>query len=560
MIRPEFGIGGILRIMIGFLLLTCLLASCGQGTIHLDWQRCLGGSQNDYGECIQQTADGGYIAAGYAASWDGDVRGGHAGYDYLIVKFDASHNIEWQKSLGGSEDDMAYSIQQTKDGGYVVAGCTNSAGHTDSDGDVSGKHGYNDYWVVKLDSKGNVKWQTCLGGGKDEKAYSIREISGGGYVVAGMTNSNDGNVSGNHGGSDCWIAMLNSPGKLVWQKCLGGSDDDVAQCVQQTKDGGYIVAGYTHSIDGDVRGRHKGYDCWVVKLDARRNIEWQKCLGGSDDDVARSIQQTTDGGYIVAGYSGSKDGDVTDNHGDDDAWVVKLDSKGMIKWQECLGGSNVDEAYSVQQTKDGGYIIAGDTHSIDGDVSGRHTGYDAWVVKLNPDGAIAWQKCLGGDNFDATECINQTSNGYIVAGRTLSNNGDVKGNHGGHDFWIVKLFEKCTIIAPDRVYAGSTCNAASTAVSGTAYSWSIANGVITSAKNARSINFTAGESGITKLVVNVIGGEAPRNAARISALFIRTAIGPPARRSLMALPFSSLVLRAWTHAGGSSETARRSAR
>jgi hypothetical protein len=510
MARYGFSIGGVIRIVTGFLLLTCLLASCGQGTAYLDWQRCLGGSQNDYGECIQQTADGGYIAAGYAASWDGDVRGGHAGYDYLIVKFDASHNVEWQKSLGGSEDDMAYSIQQTKDGGYVVAGCTNSAGHTDSDGDVSGKHGYNDYWVVRLDSKGNVKWQKCLGGGKDEKAYSIRETSDGGYIVAGTTNSNNGDVSGIHGGSDCWIVKLNDGGKLIWQKCLGGSDDDVARCVQQTKDGGYIVAGTTNSNNGDVSGNHGGSDCWMVKLDSNGNIKWQKCYGGSDDDAAYSIQQIKNGQYIFAGCTNSaghtySDGDVIDNHGYNDYWVVSLNDGGKIIWEDCLGGGKDEKAYSIQQTKDDGYIVAGTAMSNGDDVSGNHGGSDCWIVKLNWRGDITWQKCLGGSNEDGAYSVQQTKDGgYIIAGYTHSIDGDIRGRHTGFDCWIVKLSEiNGAITASDAVCAESGGNVASTAEPGASYSWSIANGKITSLGNARSITFTAGASGTMRLTVNV---------------------------------------------------------
>jgi len=177
------------------------------------------------------------------------------------------------------------------------------------------------------------------------------------------------------------FTTIQSPG-IEWQRALGGSNLDTTYSIQQTSDGGYIVAGYTESNDGDVSGNHGYYDFWVVKLDGNGNIQWQKCLGGSTHDAPFSIQQTSDGGYIVAGCTYSNDGDVSGNHGKDDFWVVKLDSDGNIQWQKALGGSSNDWAHSVQQTSDGGYIVAGDTYSNDGDVSGYHRDGDFWVVKL----------------------------------------------------------------------------------------------------------------------------------------------------------------------------------
>jgi hypothetical protein len=173
---------------------------------------------------------------------------------------------------------------------------------------------------------------------------------------------------------------------------------------------------------------------------AQPTIQWQKCLGGSYIDGATSIQTTGDGGYIIAGSTYSNDGDVSGNHGNRDAWVVKLTSIGSIQWQKYLGGTNPDEASSIQSTSDGGYILAGSTFSIDGDVLGNHGAADAWVVKLSSQGAIQWQKCLGGTDIDFGHCIQSTiDGGYIIAGETYSNDGDVSGNHGHDDVWVVKL-------------------------------------------------------------------------------------------------------------------------
>jgi hypothetical protein len=413
----------------------------------IEWQKCLGGSSWDVGRSIQQTSDGGYIVAGYAMSNNGDVTGNHSVYfDLWIVKINEAGTLQWQKCLGGSESDYAFSIQQTTDGGYIVAGETESY-----NGDVAGNHGvYSyDFWVVKLDTAGNIKWQKCLGGSGGESANSVRQTSDGGFIVAGFTwLSNDGDVTGNHGDFDSWIVKLDTAGNIQWQKCLGGSGRETAYSVRQTNDGGYIVAGNSNSNDGDVTGNHGDFDYWIVKLDATGNIQWQKCLGGSSIDDAFSIQQTTDDGYIIAGSTSSIDGDVTGNHSIPgpygDGWVVKLDATGKIQWQKCLGGSFDDWAYSVQQTIDGGSVVSCITKSNDGDVTKNHdpsgTYWDYWVVKLDTAGDLKWQRCMGGNEDDETFSIQQTSDGgLIVAGYSFSLDGDVSGNHGGGDYWIVKL-------------------------------------------------------------------------------------------------------------------------
>ncbi|MCK4664989.1 MAG: T9SS type A sorting domain-containing protein [Bacteroidales bacterium] len=401
----------------------------------INWASCYGGSNCEFAESIQQTIGGGYIVAGFSDSNDGDVSDNHGYKDYWIVKLDDFGNIEWQKCLGGSNEDYPRSIQQTTDGGYIVAGWTAS-----NDGNVSGNHGTVDYWIIKLNELGNLEWQKCLGGSDFDVAYSIQQTTDGGYIVAGWAASNDGDVSGNHGEYDYWVVKLDSSGNIEWQKCLGGSNNDLVYSIQQTTDVGYIVAGGTVSNDGDVSENHGNYDYWVVKLDNIGNIEWQKCLGGTGDDKAYSIQQTTDGGYIVAGYSDSNDGDVSGNHGGSDSWVVKLDDSGTIEWQKCLGGWESDGAKSTQQTTDGGYIVVGYTFSNDGNVSGNHGGGDYWIVKLNELGNLEWQKCLGGSDSDCAYSIQQTTDeGYIVAGYTYSNDGDVSGNHGYEDYWVIKL-------------------------------------------------------------------------------------------------------------------------
>ncbi|QSB26135.1 T9SS type A sorting domain-containing protein [Flavobacterium sp. CLA17] len=403
----------------------------------IQWQKPLGGPQFEEGRCIQQTNDGGYIVAGYSHSSIGNRN-----EEAYIVKLNASGTIEWEKKYGGTGNDFARSIQQTADGGYMIAGST-----TSNDGDVSGNHGGADYWIVKLDAAGTIAWQKTYGGTSYDKAESIRQTSDGGYIMVGYAYSNNGDVSGNHGEADIWIVKIDATGTIVWQKSLGGTRDDFAEKIIQTADGGYIMAGGTTSNNGDVSGNHSlGLDFWIVKLDGTGTITWKKCLGGTDEDFPTSIQQTTDGGYILTGNTGSTNGDVVGNHDiidnikTNDAWVVKLNATGTIQWQKCLGGTASEDPSSIQQTSDGGYIVAGDTNSNDGDVSGKHGNTDVWIVKLDVTGNIQWQKCLGGSSHETVYSNQQTSDGgYIMTGITNSTDGDVIGNNGNFDFWTVKL-------------------------------------------------------------------------------------------------------------------------
>ncbi len=391
--------------------------------------------------------------AGYSSSYNGDVSGNHDSTDVWVVKLNSSGNIQWQKCLGGTMADYGYSIQQTTDGGYILIGTTDS-----NNGDVSGNHGCSDVWVVKLNSGGNIQWQKCLGGTSFDYGFSIQQTTDGGYILTGQTDSNNGDVSGIHFNNpnyqtpDVWLVKLSSTGAIQWQKCLGGSSSDSGSSIEQTIDGGYIVVGSTSSINGDVIGNHFQFtsDVWVVKLGSTGAIQWQKCLGGTKTDFGNSILQTLDGGYIVAGGTDSNDGDALGNHqttgggGIYDAWVVKLSSAGNIQWQKCLGGGYIEKAFSIQQTADGGYIVLGGAGSDNGDVIGNHgPGFemsDAWTVKLNSTGEIQWQKCLGGSGYECGYSINQVvDGGYILTGRTQSNDGDVSGNHGKKDSWVVKL-------------------------------------------------------------------------------------------------------------------------
>lgn len=406
--------------------LLCAASLLAQAQPAILWQHALGGTNDDVAEDIAQTADGGSIMAGYTFSNNGDVSGNHGGSDAWVVKLSSTGAIQWQRSLGGTADDQAYSVQQTTDGGYIMAGYTDS-----NDGDVAENHGTRDAWVVKLDSSGAIEWQHPYGGTYYEEALDIRQTSDSGYIMAGNTESDSGDVSGIHGSNDAWVVKTNASGIIQWQHPLGGISDDGATGIAQTSDGGYIMAGYSDSNDGDVSGNHGAEDAWVVKLDGLGNLQWQRCLGETYVDQAESIHQTADGSYLMAGWL------VPPGLYDPDLWAVKLDGDDSLQWQNSLNAGDMDEGYDLVETADGGSVVAG---SSDGNMPGMHNGtLDAWAIKLDGSGTFQWQLPLGGDQADEAYAIALAPMGYLLAGYTESNDGDVTGNHGEKDAWVVKL-------------------------------------------------------------------------------------------------------------------------
>ncbi len=431
---------------ITLLFLTISTVSAGPGP-DIAWERCMGGSNVDLPASeLLQTSDDGFFIAGKTSSENGDVLGNHGGDDVWVVKLDRNGHPEWQKCFGGPGADEAHSAVQTPDGGYIVAGVTES--HS---GDVFGNHGSADAWVVKITSSGSIEWKRCYGGSRWDGAHDIIQTADNGYLVAGETMSDDGDVTGNHGMRDIWMIKLTSSGNIDWQRCLGGSDDDgsFSTTAIQTPDGGYLVAGETGSVNGDISGNHGSHDIWIVKLTSSGSVAWQRCFGGSEWDGTWNgcLILMPDGGYLVAGETTSGDGDVHDVHGGKDIWVIRLTSSGNINWQKTLGGSADEQVSSVADLGKDGFFLTGMTRSDDGDVSKNHGLADLWVVRLGRDGGIIWQKCLGGSDDDgaySTGGIPVDDRDFLVSGDSWSDDGDVSGNHGMADLWVIRTDEKFT--------------------------------------------------------------------------------------------------------------------
>ena len=427
------------------------------------WQKSFGGGNWDMLEAIAETTDGGYILAGSSKSnANGDKSQNNRGEnDYWIVKLNSNRNISWQKTIGGTSEDKVSSIIQTVDGGYLVGGRSNSPISNEK---TDSSRGLYDYWVVKLSATGNIQWQRTLGGSDDDILTQVLQVADGGYLLVGFSRSGiSGEKSlASKGLSDGWIVKLNVAGdSILWQKCFGGNYDDYLYRATPTSDGGYVLA-FSSSSDNthDKTDPCKGsLDYWIVKLNASMNKQWDKTIGGSTVDDIRAVYQTTNGAYIVAGSSNSPvSGDKTaTNKGGYDYWFVRLSASGsLVIWQKTVGGS--DDDYLRDFLLFGGEInLAGySTSGISGDKADSCRGaQDYWVVRVNEsNGIINDQITLGGNDIDLAYCLSLASdNGYLLGGASRSSNSGDKNSasKGEYDYWIVKLLPSSTTAKPTEI-------------------------------------------------------------------------------------------------------------
>ena len=355
------------------------------------WTQTFGGGNDDIGSSVQQTSDGGYIIAGYTASYG-------AGSDVYLIKTDANGNEQWSQTFGGSSGDDGYSVQQTSDGGYIIAGTTYSYGA-----------GSADFYLIKTDANGNESWSQTFGGSGYDRGHSVQQTSDGGYIIAGYTFSYGA-------GSDVYLIKTDANGNEQWSQTFGGSDSDYGKSVQQTYDEGYIITGQTYSYGAVFE------DVYLIKTDANGNEQWYQTFGGSSYDYGYSVQQTSDGGYIIAGST------LSYGAGGYDVYLIKTDENGNETWSKTFGGSLGDGSYSVQQTSDGSYIIAGYTFSYGAG------GEDVYLIKTDMNGNEVWSQTFGGSDWDEGWSVQQTSDGgFVIAGWTYSYGA------GGNDVWLIRL-------------------------------------------------------------------------------------------------------------------------
>ncbi|WP_445453144.1 T9SS type A sorting domain-containing protein [Flavobacterium sp. 25HG05S-40] len=381
-----------------------------------------------------------------------------------------SQDILWEKSYGGKHADYLFDIIPTPDNGFILAGSSLSkktgSKTEDNRGDL-------DYWVWKMDEKGELDWQKTFGGSGQDILRKITLTNDGGFLLAGSSDSEEGLDKKDkcRGDSDFWIIKLNAKGGEEWQKTIGGIGLDDLNCIEKTDDGGFIIGGSSSSnMSGEkTQNSYGNLDYWVLKIDSKGQIVWQQTFGGKYSDELRSISITPDEGLIIGGSSNSPEtGNKTQkNIGESDYWVIKLDKDGIQQWQKNIGGTGDDQLYIVHTSIDGNYILGGNSSSERGEDkrSSNKSGTDFWVLKLDKETReILWQETYNFsktdvltslvENNDKTILIGGYAQGEIVENKkpikqskkTLVkkeiNQEDPKVKKGTDDFIALKITEK----------------------------------------------------------------------------------------------------------------------
>lgn len=386
--------------------------------IAIEWQKCLrvDSTSNTWGYTVAATADGGFIV-------------GCSTSDFGLVKTDSLGNKQWSNTYGGSSNDVVHAVISSLEGGYFMAGVTYS-----NDGDVTGFHGgTGDAWVVKTDVSGNLLWQKAMGGSAGDQFFSAIQNQAGEYICVGMAVSSDGDLIG-LGNGISWMVKLDSTGIILDQvrPTIGN-----ATKIIPTSDNGYAIAG--------ISSAYGLQDFGILKLDSSFNTQWTQVYGGTNAEIAWGITQTSDGSFVVSGGTLSNDIFVSGNHGALDFWVIKLDSAGNFIWQRCLGGiSDEVEKNSVVETEGGNYIIAGYYYGMafspTDSISVRLGNDDIWMTALDTSGTLLWEKSIGGGSGDGCRSMLKINNReFMLAGWSGSNDHDVSGNSGNWSAWLVKF-------------------------------------------------------------------------------------------------------------------------
>ena len=388
------------------------------------WEKSFGGRHAEYLADVQPTADYGFILGGSSLSNKSGNKSqeSNGDLDYLLWKLDESGSTDWQKSFGGSGSDLLKIIKNTSDGGFILGGISNSA---TGFGKKEGCRGGNDYWIIKLDAKGNDMWQRVFGGKGEDILTSLIATKDGGYLIGGSSSSSFekstkdlGSKKENSRGSlDYWIIKINAEGTEEWQRTYGGKYADVLESMVATKDGGYLIGGSSNSPsskDKTITNFGSGNDFWLLKLDAEGKIEWQQVLGGSAEDQLKVVCQTKDGNYIVAGNSNST---TRTTKSGTDVWIVKLDLDGMPLWEKAFNIGKNDVLTSMIEEEEGSFLIGAYSPSGYKQSNDKEGINDYVALKVSSEGEELWRKIYGSNGEDVLKRLIQTRDGgYLMVG------------------------------------------------------------------------------------------------------------------------------------------------
>jgi hypothetical protein len=426
----------------------------------IQWEKSYGGLQADYLFDALPTPDYGFILAGSSLSKKSGNKAdnGHGDLDYWVWKMKENGDLDWQKSYGGDGADFLQTIKLTNDGGFILAGTSASAQTQSVGAENKGNtsFGGNDFWIVKLDAKGTVEWEKRYGGVGQDDLVTLSLTADGGYIIGGSSDSPSQTQTQNavnainpnakyndsRGNMDYWILKLDRKGNVTWQKTFGGDYADLLRAVVPTTDGGYMVGGYSNSPQsGDKTNTNfgEGGDYWILKLNDKGDIAWQQTIGGDKDDQLNALLQTPDKGYLLGGNSNSNATQSKSSNSEDgtDFWVLKLDEKGTPQWQKTYNYGTVDILTSMVQNPDGTVLVAGYSPSTAQSRGNKKApeGLDDYIaLKISPTGEVLWERKVGSDGVDMLKKVIETRDGgYLLAGTTNNSNNDSSSSKSGNN-------------------------------------------------------------------------------------------------------------------------------
>ncbi|MEE9361779.1 MAG: hypothetical protein V3U92_04200 [Cellulophaga sp.] len=411
----------------------------------IEWVKNFGGSGEETAQSVIETSDGGYAVFGYTNSIDGDVSGKTiAVNDYWLLKLDAAGNLQWNKTYGGSKDDRGQSVIETKDNGFAITGYSKS-----DDGDASNNEGFHDNWILKLDTLGNIEWERSFGFSGHDHSYDLLQTEDGGFFFIGFLditaakgegNFGKNNASTRHGVGEYWGTKLDSSGNLEWRRYFGGTNNDRAHAVVQANDGGFVLTGFSESNDFDISNSKGSYDFWVIKINDKGTLLWERSFGGTEIEVSNAITKTNTNEYVIVGQTFSDNGDVSKNNGGSDIWVLKIDDTGNMLWEQSFGGTEFDSGEGVSVLKNDGFIISGNSKSEDKDAMTNAGENDMWLLRTDANGKLLWQGSFGGSGLDyGFDTVETNEKAIVLVGESASTDFKNLQNKGKTDVVVIKI-------------------------------------------------------------------------------------------------------------------------
>ena len=398
-----------------------------------------GGTEEDLAHAVIATSDGGFAVVGNTQSLDGDfTMKTREGSDVFLMKFDSKRSLEWTKTYGGSEDDRGHDLVQLSDGGYALVGYSKS-----NDGDLTQNKGQHDNWILRTDTVGNLLWEKSFGFLGHDHAYNIISTSDGGLLFNGFLDVTASKGMGQdkgerlsskrHGVGEFWVHKIDLEGNLQWRKYFGGSSNDRSYDAIETSEGDYVIVGSSESQDVDIKNPKGSYDIWVVKIDIKGNLLWERSLGGSDYDQGNAVLELPNGDYLILGQTYSSDGDILKPKGGSDILIARISAVGALKEVRTMGTSGFDTAKQFLRRADGTLLIVGESSAF----SNEPNNNDVILYYTLANGSIIKKTSLGGEGLEEGNGLATLTDGrVVVVGSTSSHSSPFSQTKGNKDLFI----------------------------------------------------------------------------------------------------------------------------